>query len=91
MKKITALRICLTIVLLITAVNLSGCGKSEPKTIPSPTESTDTGTPMSTEKEEENPVTTPYIIDTVANADIIDIYSYSQDKEDNIYYYILHR
>lgn len=86
MKKITALRICLTIVLLITAVNLSGCGKSEPKTIPSPTESTDTGTPMSTEKEEENPVTTPYIIDTVANADIIDIYSYSQDKEDNIYY-----
>lgn len=98
MKKITALRICLTVVLLIAAVNLSGCGKSEHKTTPSATdsqsslidESTDDGNQMSTEKEEANSVTTPYIINTVVKAEISDTYTgyycYTQDKNDNIYY-----
>lgn len=96
MRKKKLLSICICVITTALIIGVSGCNKkSDESNISESVEHTAANEPSNDVEQKSNDtektsnyetISTPYIIDTVANADIIDIYSYSQDKEDNIYY-----
>lgn len=96
MRKKKLFSICICVITTALIIGVSGCNKqSDEGNISESVEHTAANKPSNDVEEKSNDmgktsnyetISTPYIIDTVAKADIIDIYSYSQDKEDNIYY-----
>ncbi len=92
MKKRNLFNICIFIVLALSIVGLSGCNNKkdeagsiiEQPIIEEKSENTPSPTPS------EPSINTPYVIDTIAKAEITDDYTgyccYTIDKNDNIYY-----